>query len=61
MLLKKDLYVKNPKKEDWGMGKVIENISGNIFNIFFINAGFKKFDKRNNPLVETRNKRDNQL
>jgi len=53
MLLKKDLYVKNPKKEDWGVGKVIENISGNIFNIFFINVGFKKFDKRNNPLVET--------
>ena len=40
-------------RKDWGVGKYIENISDSIFNIFFINAGFKKFDKRNNPLIET--------
>ena len=52
MILKKDLCVKNPLKEEWGVGKVLENTGNNIFQVFFLNCGLKKFNRKQNPLVE---------
>jgi len=53
MLLKKDLYVVNPKKEEWGVGKVIDSVGNNVYKIFFTNGGFRNFDRKNNPLVKS--------
>jgi len=39
-------------KEEWGVGKVLENTGNNIFQVFFLNCGLKKFNRKQNPLVE---------
>ena len=52
MILKKDICVKNPLKEEWGAGKVLENTGNNIYEVFFLNCGLKKFNRKQNPLVE---------
>ena len=52
MILKRDIYVKNPLKEEWGVGKVLEDVGNNIYEVFFLEAGFKKFNKKQNPLVQ---------
>lgn len=53
MILKKDIFVINPKKEEWGIGKVIDGVGNNVYEVFFTKGGFRKFDKKNNPLVES--------
>ncbi len=51
MILKKGLYVIHPKREEWGVGKVIDSIGNNVYSLFFEHGGFRNFDKKNNPLV----------
>jgi len=61
MILKKDLYVVHPKRDEWGIGKVLESIGNNVYKIFFSNGGFRNFDKKNNPLVESEIKNDSDI
>lgn len=51
MILKKDICVKNPLKKEWGIGKVLEDIGNNVYEVFFINTGLRKFNRKQNPLV----------
>lgn len=55
MILKKGIYVQNPLKNEWGVGKVLEDVGNNIYEVFFLEAGFKKFNKKVNPLVVAEN------
>jgi hypothetical protein len=52
MLLKKDQYVKNNTKPEWGIGKVIEIKNQDRAEVFFQYAGFKTFVRKKNNLVE---------
>ena len=61
MILKKDMLVKNPKKEDWGVGKVIDSVGNNVYEVFFAKGGFRKFDRKNNPLVESTEAFDDEI
>lgn len=58
MILKKDIYVQNPLKKEWGVGKVLEDVGNNVFEIFFLNIGVKKFSKKQNPLIQVENVND---
>lgn len=55
MILRRNIYVQNPLKEEWGVGKVLEDVGNNVYEVFFINAGLKKFNKKQNPLVQVEN------
>lgn len=52
MLLKKEQFVINEKKPEWGIGKVIDMINQDLAEIFFEHGGYRKFLRKNNPLVE---------
>ena len=58
MILKTDKYVKNPLKEEWGTGKVLENVGNDIYEVFFLEAGLKKFNRKQNPLIEVENNQE---
>jgi len=51
MLLKKDQYVFNPKKPEWGIGKVIEIVNQDRARVFFQYGGYRLMVRKTNPLV----------
>jgi hypothetical protein len=61
MILKKDKYVMHPKFVEWGVGKVLDNISGTTYSVYFTNIGYKKFNKKNNPLEEVNDEIDTEI
>ncbi len=51
MLLKKDQFVFNPKKPEWGTGKVTEIINQDRARVFFQYGGYRVMVRKTNPLV----------
>ncbi len=51
MLLKKDQFVVNPNKPEWGTGKVTEIINQDRAEVFFQYGGYRVMVRKTNPLV----------
>ncbi len=51
MLLKKDQFVFNPKKPEWGIGKVVEIINQDRARVFFQYGGYRVMVRKTNPLT----------
>ena len=46
MILKKDIFVINPKKEEWGIGKVIDGVGNNVYEVFLLKVDLESLIKR---------------
>lgn len=51
MLLKKDQFVLNPNKPEWGIGKVIEIVNQDRARVFFQYGGYRVIVRKTNPLI----------
>ncbi len=51
MLLKKDQFVFNPIKPEWGTGKVMEIINQDRARVFFQHGGYRVIVRKTNPLT----------
>ena len=52
MLLKKDQFVENKARPEWGVGKVIDIKNQDRAEVFFQHAGYKIFVRKKNNLTE---------
>ena len=51
MLLKKDQFVFNPNKSEWGIGKVVEIVNQDRARVFFQYGGYRLMVRKVNPLI----------
>lgn len=52
MVLIKDHFVIHEKLPTWGVGKVVDIINQDLAEVFFEHGGYRKFNRKNNPLTQ---------